>query len=239
MTPVRLPVFEGPIDVLLAMVERRELDATSFALVELTRQYLIILRTAGVDDLNQLADAIAIVARLMLLKSQALLPKPERARTDEDTILSPEALAELAEEYRRFKEAALAFRAREDEGLRSFPRPVQPPMSPLPTPTGLGNVTLDRLMAVVQAALARRPVDRPEDIPRHTVTVKERLSALEVALLRDGRVSFNQFIGESRSRMEIVVGFMAVLELLKSGAAIAEQPEPFGDIIILREPPVG
>ncbi|MBI2761004.1 MAG: segregation/condensation protein A [Chloroflexi bacterium] len=233
---VTLPDFDGPLDLLLISIERQERDVTTIALADIIGQYLMFLRTVGAIDIDLLAEVIAITARLIELKSRALLPRPAPPPPPEDEGDPPAELAELLQEYRRFKQAAMEFREREQEGLRSFPRLAPAPA--LPPSLGLGNVTLDRLLIVVQTALSRRPPDPPEEIPRHTVSVRERLAALEAELSEAGRVSFNAFIASCFTRIEIVVGFMAVLELIKGGRAAAEQPEPFGDIIIVTQTPV-
>lgn len=237
MLAVRLPDFEGPLDLLLARVERREIDATTLALAGLIADYCTVLRAAGAIDIDLLASFIAIAARLMQLKAAALVPRPPApAPIEEDEAAAAARLAAMLEEYGRFKAAAGLFREREQEGLRSYPRLAPAPLLPAGPPS-VGNLTLERLVAAVQSALARRPPDRPEAVPRYTVTVRERLAALQAVLAAEGRVNFSAFIAACTSRTEIIVGFMAVLELIKGGRAGAEQPEPFGDILIIAHPP--
>ena len=232
MLDVKVAAFDGPLDLLLTLVERRELDVTAVALVEVIEQYLAHLRAAPSIEPDALSDLITIGARLIYLKSVALLPRPaappvEDGGDDE----SAEDLEAMLREYRRYKAAAREFREREEQGLRSFPRLA--PAPPVPPGPGLDNVTLDRLVVLVQEALRRRPPDPPAAVPREIVTVRERLAALECLLERDGRASFIAFIAAARTRIEVVVSFMAVLELIKSGRAAAEQLEPFGDITII------
>jgi segregation and condensation protein A len=233
---VRLPLYTGALDLLLAMAERAELDISRLAVAEVIAQCLDTLRALAQPDPDRLAEMIAVTSRLMLLKSASLLPRPAVVPPAAEHEAAPDIEAWLAE-YRVFKLAAEEFRERQQEGLRSFPRlappPAPPPSAPLP-----GNVTLDRLLALVQEALNRRPPDPPGEAPRLVVTVRQRLADLEAALEREGRVSFTRFIADSRSRIEIVVGFMAVLELIKQGRAAAEQETPFGDILIVARVPV-
>lgn len=215
---------------LLAAVELGALDPTTVSLAPLAATLLVTARTAAAET-DELVDAVAALARLLERKSAALVPRPAAPpppQPDEP----PLDLAALVEEYRQFKAAVEALRAREREGLRSFPRLAPPPMPTSPPGPGLSGVTLERLLAVVQEAL-RRSVPEPPDVPRYTVTVPERLAALEAELRACGRINFRCFIAACRSRMEIIVGFLAVLELIKRGSAVAEQPEPFGDIIIV------
>lgn len=232
---VRLPLYEGALDLLLTMAERAELDVARLAVAEVIEQCLLALRVLAEPDPDQLAAMIHVASRLMVLKSAALLPRPVVAPPMEE---APPDIEEWLAQYRAFKLAAEEFREREHGGLRSYPRLAPPPPPPLSAPLP-GNITLDRLLALVQAALNRRPPDPPGEAPRLVLTVRQRLAELEEALDREGRVSFSRFIADCRSRIEIVIGFMAVLELIKRGRAAAEQDEPFGDILIASHVPAG
>lgn len=234
MLHLQLSGFEGPLDLLLALVERGELDVTAIALVQVTEHYLAQLRSGGACDAEDLAAFVVIGSRLVELKSLALLPRPVAPPPEEpDERQTAAELTMLLQEYRRFRAVAEGLRGREQEGLRSFPRLV--PSPPQPPGPGLSDVTLDRLVAIVQEALRRRPPEPAGEVPAATVTVQERLAALEAMLARDGRVSFGAFIASSRSRIDVVVGFMAVLELIKSRRVAAVQPEAFGDILIVAQ----
>jgi segregation and condensation protein A len=228
--------FDGTLDTLLGLAERAEIDVASLALAEVVCHCLAAVGNDGPPDADRLVGLVAAVSRLMLLKSAALLPRPTvpAAAPAEDAAMGA-ALEECLRQYRLFKLAAEGFRGREEEGLRSFPRlALTPPPALAPLP---GNVSLDRLVAVVQEVLRRRPPDPEHAVPRYSVTVAERLRTLEATLEREGQVSFAQFIADSPTRIEVVVGFMAVLELIKRGRAAAEQREPFGDILIVARSP--
>ena len=224
------PAFEGPLDVLLGMVERGEIEATGVSVAALVRQYALY-RAAERGQAAETAEFIALAARLMVLKSRALLPRPVPLPPPEEP---PADLELVLAEYRRFKQAAGALREREESGLRSFPR-LAPPPSIAPGP-GLSHVTLQRLAAIVRDVLARQAAPPAGVVVRETVTIREKVEHLEALLLAAGRVSFTAFISASRSRLEVVVGFMAVLEIVRRGRAEAEQPAPFGDIIIVAVP---
>jgi segregation and condensation protein A len=234
---IRVPLYAGALDELLGMAERGEVDVARLGVAEVIEQCLGVLRALAKPDADLLAEMIGYTSRLMVLKSSALLPRPAVMPPLETAESAADIEAWLAE-YRMFKQAAAAFRGRQEEGLRSFPR-LAPPPAPLPAPPLPGHVTLERLLALVQEALSRRPPDLPGTAPRLVITVRQRLAELEAALEREGRVSFSRFIAESRSRIEIVVGFMAVLELIKRGRAAAEQETPFGDILIVGLAPAG
>src|SRR3989304_6201578 len=129
MLAVSTPVFEGPLDLLLHLIEREDLDITAVSLVQVTDQYLALLRSADQIDLRALADFVAVGAKLLLLKSRALLPRtPEEVEADE---LEAEEIAQdltaQLEEYRAFKSAAPYPRERGDATHRSFARRAPPP----------------------------------------------------------------------------------------------------------------
>ncbi len=163
MFELKLPVFEGPLDLLLHLIEKEELDITTVSLVQVTDQYLAQLHSLEEINLDALADFVSIGAKLIYLKSRALLPRPP-AEEEEEAAEEEEVgreLTEMLNEYRRFKEVATVLRAIEDEGLRAYPRLAPPPDVPLPA--GLDKVTLDRLLALFREALRpppRRAVDR-------------------------------------------------------------------------------
>ncbi|MEX2446111.1 MAG: segregation/condensation protein A, partial [Dehalococcoidia bacterium] len=126
-----LPAFHGPLDLLLQLIERSELDITEVSLLEVTEQYLQHMRASEQVDVGQLADFIAIGARLLLLKSRALLPREESAVEEDeaDPAGDVRGLIEALKEYRRFKQAAEFLRER-DGGHSTYRREVPPPEVP-------------------------------------------------------------------------------------------------------------
>lgn len=231
-----LPYFEGPLDLLLHLIEREELDITSVALVQIADQYLRMLREREQINLDLLAEFIWIGARLLLIKSRALLPRPrtdEGAHEDEED--PGEELARQLMEYKLFKEAAGRMRAIEQAGLHSYPRVAPPPE--LPPPPGLDGVTLDMLRQMVELALTRQPEDEQHHpiavIRPHKITVREKMAEFRERIVREGRISFRAVVEACRSRMEIIVSFLAVLELIKSRVLDAEQDTVFADIVLV------
>jgi segregation and condensation protein A len=233
---LQLTVFEGPLDLLLYLIEREELDVTAVSLVQVTDQYLAFLRSGERIDAAALAEFIATGARLLLLKSRALLPRPAGdAEIEEDL---GDDLVQRLREYKRFKDAAAQLREIEESGMRSYPR-MAPPSAQLPLPTGLDGVTLDMLSRIVQQVLARKP-EEPEEavLVRQEFTVEEKVAALSSQLQRGRPVSFRTFISACRSRMEVIVSFLAVLELIKGLRLRAEQDAGFSDINLVALEPV-
>jgi len=228
-----LPAFKGPLDLLLHLIERDELDITEVSLLEVTDQYLGFIRSRESIDLDMLAEFIAIGARLLLLKSRALLPRdPEEAPHDDEEESDIRALVEALKEYRRFKQAAEFLRERE-VGHGSYRREVAPPEVPLPT--GLDTVTLSSLVDVIREVLDRIPDEEPEvEIKREPVRLRDRMRSLVDTLQRDGKTSFRSLILSATSRTMVIVDFMAVLELIKQRYLAARQADAFGDIELVR-----
>ncbi|MDE3095858.1 MAG: segregation/condensation protein A [Chloroflexota bacterium] len=228
-----LPIFEGPLDLLLHLIEREELDITDIALVTVTDQYMRYLHAGDQLNIDALADFIAIGARLLFLKSRALLPRPsstEDGGEEEDD--AGDDLTRQLIEYKLFKEAAGRLRAIEAAGLHSYPRIAPPPE--FPPPTGLDGVTLDLLQRIVEAALTRTRVEEPvQVIHPHRFTVSEKIALIRDLLAAEGRASFRALVEGCRTRMEVVVSFMAVLELIKSRAIEAVQDAAFEDIVLV------
>ena len=184
-------------------------------------------------NLAAMADFIQIGAKLLLLKSRALLPRPApddpEAAEEEDP---SEDLARQLIEYKLFKEAAGQLRAIETAGLHSYPRIAPPPE--LPAPTGLDGITLNLLREMVETAMNRVPDEEPAQVIRpHKVTIREKVALIRERLAADGRVSFRALIEECGTRMEIIVSFMAVLELIKSRVLEALQDAAFADIVLV------
>jgi len=229
-----LPFFEGPLDLLLHLIEREELDITSIALVAVADQYMQILHESDQINLDALADFISIGARLLLLKSRALLPRPvvDGEGEGEEEDLGDELTRQLLE-YKLFKEAAGKLRAIETAGLHSYPRIAPPPE--LPPPTGLDGVTIELLQQMVEIALTRKPEEHePVHVIRpHKITVREKIDMLRARLEAEGTVSFRSVIDACRTRMDIIVSFMAVLELIKSRVLDAVQDGTFTDILLV------
>ncbi len=233
MLAVKTPVFEGPLDLLLHLIEREDLDITAVSLVQVTDQYLAALRAAESIDLRALADFVAVGAKLLFLKSRALLPRtPAEVEEDdrEAEAIAEDLTAQLAE-YRIFKAAAAHLRELDEATHRSFTRVAPPPVDWLPS--GLERVTLRRLLKSLAKALERLPAEpAPERLQRSPVSLSERREAVLAAVSRRGRVSFTRLIAACGSRLEAIVTFLAVLDLLKAEEIRAHQSVNFGYIFL-------
>ena len=233
MLEVQTEVFAGPLDLLLTLIEKEGFDITAVSLIEVTDQYIAALHAGDGIDLRELAEFVAVGAKLLLLKSRALLPRSatqvEEDETEADEIARD--LTERLEEYREFKEAAAYLRTLDEAGHRSFTR-----VAPLPDgwlPTGLEKVTLRKLVQTLTKALERLPATpEPERLQRVVINVAARRESLLRAIQANGVLPFGRLLAECRSRLEAIVSFMALLDLLKTDDVEAEQSEAFGDILL-------
>lgn len=226
---VKLQVFEGPLDLLLQLIEKRELDITKVSLAQVTDQYLEYISLLHELEAAALADFLLIAAKLLLIKSQMLLPQPPPIEEEED--VGDELVRQLIE-YKKFKEAAQELRQREEMGLRAYVRVAPPPR--LEPALDLEGITLDDLLEAVQQALAVTPLAPSVSnmVAPISVTIADKISQIEAALRSRGRVSFQRLLARAASRVEIIVAFLAVLELIKRRRVDVQQERAFGEIII-------
>ncbi len=231
---LQLPAFEGPLDLLLHLIEREELDITELPVLQVTEQYLAHLRAGEQINLGALADFVAMGARLLVLKSRSLLPGEEEEH-DSEEIDDATDLVNALQEYRRYRRVAEQLRELEDEQRTAYRRDAAPPDVPLPT--GLDDVTLDGLMTLFRDVLERLPEEKAApELQREPIRLADRVSALMTELGTARQLSFRSLIGRAESRIEVIVDFMAVLELIKVGFLEARQPDAFGEIELVRRP---
>lgn len=230
---LRLPTFEGPLDLLLHLIERQELDISDLSVLAVAEQYLVYLRSGEQISISALATFVARGARLLLLKSRALLPSEgaEDAGRDEDGDAA--GLVAALQEYRRYKRAADHLRRLEDAHRTAYRREAEPPQTQLPT--GLDSVTLDTLAGLFRQALERLPEPEEQaEIARDPVRLADRVALLTAALERDDSISFRELVARAGTRMEVIVDFLAVLELIKARFLETRQSDAFGDIELVR-----
>lgn len=224
---LRLPSFEGPLDVLLRLIEREHLDITEISLMAVTDQFLAHVEELGEAPLETIAAFSNVAGRLLVLKSRSLLPRPP---VQEETIDEDDLVRQLIE-YRAMKDAAHRFAESQALGLGAYPRGFV--SGPGPVVVRLANHhpsvlarSLRRRLAVLVPPVVTSPV-------RSVVTIQSMLLRLIDALASRKPVRFRALVGPEASREEVLVGFLAVLVLMRRRAADAEQDEPFGEITIL------
>jgi segregation and condensation protein A len=231
MYQVTLPIFHGPLDLLLHLIEQRRLDVTQVALAQVTDQYLAHLTTLDRIDPGQVADFLVVAARLILIKSRWLLPRPPIEDEENEDADAGEDLVRQLREYQRFKAAGQALAEREALGLHAYVRQAPPPV--LPTRVDLGDVSLDDLLVAVRQALQAKPVPPSDVVAAHSITIADQIDLIRHRLVTHrGRLSFSRLLASARSRLEIIITFLALLELIKQREVAARQDRLFGDILI-------
>lgn len=229
MHEIRLPTFEGPLDLLLTLIQRRDLDVTTVSLVAVADQYLEAVHADDSLDAGALAEFVSIGAKLLQLKSRALLPGRDEDEEEPEEDDPGEELVALLLEYQCYREAADALGERMEAGWRTYPRGAPPPEPP--EGNALAGVTLDALYAVMVEVLERMPEEPDGTVERSDVSLADQIAMLEERLRGRGRsFSFRQVIESCTSRVELVVTFIALLELLKRGTCEVEQSQAWGDI---------
>jgi segregation and condensation protein A len=215
--------------LLLQLTERRELDITTVSLAQVADLYLSYVHSLEAIDPYDLADFIAVAAKLLLIKSTVLLPRPARAPEVEE-VDDPTDLIERLREYQAIKQAAGALREREEAGLRSYPR-LAPLAPPPPRPRRDVGVPADLVGALERLArLAIQPLPA-ETVAREPFSISGQIALLRARTGRGERISFLELLS-TRSRAEIVATFLAVLELFRLGEIEARQDDRFGEIVI-------
>lgn len=229
MLEIRLPTFQGPLDLLLTLIQRRDLDITTVSLVAVADQYLEAVHADDSLDAAALAEFVSIGAKLLQLKSRALLPERDEEEEEAEEEDPGEELVALLLEYQRYREAADSLGDRMAAGWRTYPRGAPPPAPP--EGNALDGVTLDALYAVMIEVLERLPEEPDGTVERTDVSLADQIEMLEGRLRGRGRsFSFRRVIESCTSRVEVVVTFIALLELLKRGACEVEQSKAWGDI---------
>jgi segregation and condensation protein A len=231
---VHTAIFEGPLDLLLRLIEKNELDITKVALAQVTDAFMEEVDRMKADmQIELIADFLFIAAKLLWIKSRALLPKPPasaRDLGDEDDI-GDELIRQLRA-YRQYREAANWLRDRDRVDLRSYVRGSYP-ARPVRITLELGSIDLEELREAAETALLPAESPRPEQaIQRIRISVVQQITLIRQRLERWAKVSFRRLLSGTPSRLEAVVTLQAILELMKQEAVAAEQEKPFGDITI-------
>ena len=242
---VRLPIFEGPLDLLLHLIEKRQMEITTISLVAVTDQYLAYLRQWEAEDLPvaNMAAFVSIAARLLFIKSQSLLPRISRDEPTEEA----ESAAEMAEElqrhlveYKLTKEIATHLRQREVSGLQTHGRSgllagieAQLAWTP-PTLVGLEVQSLTTAFQRLLELRAKEAANGADFLPTARITVKDRISEIANLLKAKPSILLIEVVENESSRFVIIVTFLAVLEMWKHERIAVKQESLLGPILLER-----
>jgi segregation and condensation protein A len=227
---VSTPVYEGPLDLLLQLIEKAELDITKLALSQITDQYLDHLHSLKELAAEEVSAFLVIAAKLIQIKSEQLLPRPPRREAGEED--AGEALAQQLIAYKRFKKTAGFLAQREASGFHTYLRLAEPPR--IEGKLDLGGYQLPDMVSAARAIFNQtdnRP-DLSNIISAPRITIREKISLIASWLKRNGFVKFGSLISDKSSRIHIVVTFLALLELIKRHMVQVNQQNIFGEIDI-------
>ncbi len=231
---VSTPVYEGPLDLLLHLIERAELDITRLALAQVTDQYLEHLRQIQEQSPEEVSAFLVIAARLIQIKSEALLPRPPVRQPDEED--PGAALAQQLLAYKRFRQIADLLSRREEQHMRSYLRLAPPPK--IEGTVDLSGLGLPDLIAAAQSIFfaneAKTSLNRVVTPPK--VTIREKIAVIARMIRRKGSFNFRSVLTRRHSRLDVVVTFLALLELVKRRLVNAKQDALFGEIEVEATP---
>lgn len=233
---VSLPRFEGPLDLLLFLVSRKEYDIMDLPMAEITESYLEAIDTIGVDNLEDAGEYLFMAATLLSIKARMLLPQP--AVEAQEEIEDPRReLAERLLIYQKVKEVASEFGewetdmlARAQLGLTAVPDDAEP--SPDET---LIPMTIYDLTQAIEDILRRKERRLFHDVKLINVTLKERVQWIVNILMQEDKFGLCAKLGDNTERMLWVVTMLALLEMAKQGRIRVEQNAPFEEIYISRD----
>ncbi len=234
---VSTPVYEGPFDLLLQLILKEQVDIYEVNLSTIVDAYLAELDRMRQLDLDLATGFLLIAATLVELKARRLLPDESDIDLDDELALWEERDLLLARllEAKTFKDVAGVFAGLADEASRSFPRVVGPDERfDEVTPDLLEGTTIARLRNAAIRALTPKPVPVVDlfHVNPITITVADAVTELADELPRAGRISFRRLTADLADRIEVIVRFLAVLELFKQGAVDIDQSDRFGEIEI-------
>lgn len=240
--PVKLPAFEGPLDLLLHLIESNKINIYDIPIVTITDQYMEYIRAMEQEDLNVMSEFLLMAATLLDIKCRMLLPKEVNEEGEEED--PRQELVDQLLQYKMYKYMSYELRDRQVEGERSLyrepdiPEEVQDYVEPVDLDRLLDGLTLSKLNRIFREMMRRQtekidPIrSRFGKIEKEEVSLPEKLGYVEEYAGAHLSFSFRQLLSKQGSKVQLVVTFLAVLELMKTGKIKVMQEQPFDDILI-------
>ena len=231
---VHIGAFEGPMDLLLYLVQQSEVKPADISIAEITDQYLEWMKDISKADLSQAGDFLLMASRLMAMKVRELLPKDQRTEQDEAEIdLSRDELIKQMLEYQRYKQVAKELQGMENDNFGSCYRGrMEKTESEEDT---LADANIWQLFRAYQKMLKTRNSESVHHIELDDVTIEDRQQFISNTLHREGRVLFEDLLGRDPLPIVTVVTFMALMEMIKTDEVVFRQSELFGAIWLYRK----
>ena len=242
--PVKLEVFEGPLDLLLHLIDKNKIDIYDIPIVEITNQYMEHIRNMQREDLNIMSEFLVMAATLLDIKCRMLLPKEVNEEGEEED--PRQELVEQLLQYKMYKYISYELKEREMDSDMvlykgpTIPEEVKEYVEPVNLDKLLGDLTLQKLGAIFQDVMKRQtdkidPVrSKFGKIEKEEVTLTDKFTYIHSYMKDHKRFSFRQLLEKQHTKMHIVVTFLAILEMMKLGEIHVEQEETCGDIMIER-----
>lgn len=239
---VKLEAFEGPLDLLLHLIEKNKVDIYDIPIVEITEQYLEYIKAMTTEDMNVMSEFLVMAATLLDIKCRMLLPKEENEEGEEEDPRTE--LVQKLLEYKMYKYMAFELKDRQmDAGRtwfkeRTMPKEIEDYRPPVDMETLLGDADLGKLQELFRMVM-RRQEDKIDPvrstfgkIEKDEIDMDVKTVYVENYLLQHKRFSFMELMEKQHSKMEIIVTFMVILELMKMGKITIMQEDTFDDIWI-------
>lgn len=234
---VELELFSGPLDLLLYLVRRNEVDILDLPISTITGQFAEFLEVLEFLDLDLVGDFIVVASALMEIKSREVLPHPEEERQEEpiDEEDPDSDLIRQLLEYKKFKDASKILEERAAEWQERYPRlsDDRPSRNKDPKADRIKEVELWDLVSALARVLKRQEVERHTRIRYDETPISVYIKQIGERVRQDGRIAFSAFFEGTNQKSRIVSTFLAILELIRHHSFRAEQPDEFGEIWIL------
>ena len=240
--PVKLQVFEGPLDLLLHLIDKNKIDIYDIPIVEITNQYMEYIKAMEKEDLNVMSEFLVMAATLLDIKCKMLLPKEVNEDGEEED--PRQELVEQLLEYKMYKYMSYELKDRELESERvmyktpTIPQEVMEYEQPVNLDELLEDLTLQKLNHIFKDVM-KRQVDKIDPvrskfgkIEKEEVTVSDKLVFVTDYAREHKKFSFRTLLTKQSSKTQIVVTFLVILEMMKAGKISIEQEQPFDDIVI-------
>ncbi len=227
MYNIKIKQFEGPLELLAELISKEELNITIISLAQVTDQYLDYLEKSEDINLSNLAEFLTVASKLILIKSKSLLPLLVLSEEEEEEIVD---LEKQLMEYKKFKDASLEIGKIMESKEYSVSRESFLNLEPVFSPPS--DVGVNELFDIYEGILSEIPVieDIEEERVREVVSLKDKIDNLRKFLKNKIETSFRELIGESKDKVEVIVSFLAMLEMAKQRIVVVEQKGMFNDI---------
>lgn len=233
---LKLDIFEGPLDLLLFLIKKNDIDIYDIPIARVTDQYLEYIEMMKMLDLEIVGEFLVMAATLLQIKSKMLLPPDPNALAEEE-IDPRDELVQRLQEYRVFKEIAEQLKSKENERQNFFTRQVDEEARKEMENDAKEvyfETNLFDLINAFSAALSKLKEDKSYEVSKEEFTVEQKIHDILHSLLAQPRLLLTEIFGMAKSKVEMIVSFMAILELIRLKEIIVAQKRLFADIEVLR-----